>query len=467
VPDVHAARAIPPGGWGGSWRIGARGEEGGLIFNPGRVHAFELSTGRAYAFYPTANGDRCTAALCLDINPVDLIRNQRGNSFLPEQYVNDRPYTANSVLVSAIVKAFGTAMSGRCKEKPELADTPIPLEISLSSLRVDGDVELVEKLFAPLGYAVVVERLPLDEKFTSWGLSPYVNLTLSQTITLQQALRHLYVLVPVLDNDKHYYIAQQDIDVLMAKGAGWLDEHPMRDFITRRFFKNIKSLANQALLRLLGEEAYAERSATSNTHVRLHQLRLDQAYQRLKHSGATSVIDLGCGEGKLMRLLIKDGQFKKIAGMDVAFSELQRAKENLHLDEASPMMRERIQLFQGALTYTDERLKGYDAAALVEVIEHLDPERLSALERVVFGYARPKTVVLSTPNAEYNAVYDTLSADAFRHRDHRFEWTRAEFNQWCDHVCASYGYTVATSGIGESEADFGTPSQMAVFTSKS
>jgi 3' terminal RNA ribose 2'-O-methyltransferase Hen1 len=293
-----------------------------------------------------------------------------------------------------------------------------------------------------------------------------VNLTLDKTCTLQELLSHVYLLIPVLDNSRHSYVTQHDIEILMQKGQGWLEQHPERDWITRRFLRNIRTIANEAILRLAGEEALPSDEPTSPLQESLHQQRLNRAYERLQQSGAQRVLDLGCGSGKLLRLLLRDGQFRKIAGMDVSFSELQLAKENLHVDEASPALRERLSLFQGSVTYLDERLKGYDAVAMVEVIEHLDEERLPAMERVVFGYAAPDTVVLTTPNAEYNVVFERLDPQAFRHQDHRFEWTREEFQNWCGHVCERYGYEVRLEPVGQEEPEVGAPSQMAVFKKK-
>lgn len=434
--------------------------------HPDRLQSVELAAGKAHIFYPEANNDRCTACLMLDINPVDLVRVRKGNNALQDQYVNDRPYTSNSFLSSAISKAFGSALNGRCNPRPELPETPMPFTFRLSSLRVDTDLEMVERLFVPLGYALQTETIPLDKAFPQWGQSRYVNLTLVKNCTLQELLSHVYVLIPVLDNSRHSYVTQHDIEILMQKGQGWLEQHPERDWITRRFLRNIRTIANEAILRLAGEEALPSDELISPLQESLHQQRLNRAFERLQQSGAQRVLDLGCGSGKLLRLLLKDGQFRKIDGMDVSFSELQLAKENLHLDEASPALRERLSLFQGSVTYLDERLKGYDAVAMVEVIEHLDAERLPAMERVVFGYAAPETVVLTTPNAEYNVVFERLDPEAFRHQDHRFEWTRQEFQNWCGHVCERYGYEVNLEPVGQEEPEVGAPSQMAVFKKK-
>ncbi|MEO0628800.1 MAG: methyltransferase domain-containing protein, partial [Bacteroidota bacterium] len=195
----------------------------------------------------------------------------------------------------------------------------------------------------------------------------------------------------------------------------------------------------------------------------LHQQRLQRAFDELKKSGAKRVIDLGCGEGKLMRLLIRDKQFEKIVGMDVSYTELLKCKERLHWDDMAPRLRERLDLFQGSLMYRDERLSGYDAAAVVEVIEHLDENRLQAFERVLFEMARPKTIVLTTPNSEYNAKYEQLHAGSMRHDDHRFEWNRKQFWEWANAVAERNSYIVEITGVGESDEQFGSPSQIAVF----
>lgn len=431
--------------------------------HPDKVQSVELAAGKAHVFYTEATAERCTACLLLDINPVDLVRVRKGNYALQDQYVNDRPYTTNSFLSTAISKAFGSALNGRCNPRPELPATQMPFTCRLSSLRVDAELEAVERLFHPLGYELSIETIQLDAAFPSWGLSKYINLTLSKTCMLQELLSHLYVLIPVLDNSRHSYVSQNDIDILLQKGQGWLEQHPERDWISRRFLRNIRTIANEAILRLAGEEAMATEELKSPLQESLHQQRLNRAFERLHDSGATKVLDLGCGSGKLLKLLLKERQFRKITGMDVSFSELQLAKENLYLDEASPALRERLSIFQGSVTYLDERLKGYDAVALVEVIEHLDEERLPAMEKVVFGYAAPDTVVLSTPNAEYNVVYERLDPVSFRHDDHRFEWTREEFKNWADQVCERFGYEVSIEPVGQEAPGLGAPSQLAVF----
>lgn len=437
----------------------------GFLLNkhPDRLQSVELAVGKAHVFYSEASESICTACLLLDINPVDLVRTRGQMAFLQQHYVNDRPYTSNSFLSTALVKAFGSAMNGTCKGKPELVDQPLPLKAIVNSLKADCDHAYLAKLFEPLGYDLKMETMPLDEQFPSLGMSKTVNITIEKVTTVKDMLSQLYVIMLALDNDRHYWISQAEIEVLLRRGEGWLDQHPEKEWITRRFLKNLRTYTNQALLMLAGEEELVKEEHKPKVWISLHEQRLQMAFELIKQSGASSVLDLGCGEGKLLRKLIKDSQFRRIAGMDVSFSELQKAKEKLFLDTASPLMRERISLFHGSVTYKDDRMKGFEAAALVEVIEHLDEERLPAMEKVVFGNACPKTVIVSTPNAEYNTVYKRLDADRFRHEDHRFEWSREQFTNWCNSICTQYGYEVNVYEVGEKEEGIGAASQMAVF----
>jgi 3' terminal RNA ribose 2'-O-methyltransferase Hen1 len=443
--------------------------------HPGKLQSVDLSHGKAHVFYPEASEERCTAALLLDLDPIDLARGRRnasGDSFVLEAYVNDRPYVASSFMSVAIAKTFSSALNGKCKDRPELVEQSLPLEIAIDVVAApNGGEILIRKFFEPLGYSLQLERVPLSVKFPEWGDSRYFRFKGSINAPLHQVLSHLYVLMPALDSNKHYYIGDQEVEILLKKGEGWLKEHPEREQITRRFLRDLKGMARHALERLTEgepmveeEEPKTEPAEVKELRKGLHQQRLEIARDALVRSGAERVLDLGCGEGKLIRLLLKERQFKHILGMDVSYRELLKAKERLHWEEMSPKQRERVDLIQGALTYRDARLAGFDAAAVVEVIEHMDPSRLSAFERSLFEFAQPRTIVLTTPNAEYNTVYDSLSAGTFRHSDHRFEWSRAEFKSWCDNVGKRYGYTSMIEQVGEVHEQFGGPSQMAVFT---
>ncbi len=440
-----------------------------LMKHPDNVHVVELPFDRATVLYPQADEARCEAALIVEVDPVALVRGRGGAEGREDQYVNDRPYAASSLLAAAIGKAFGTAMTGRSKLRQELADMAIPLKVVVEALPVRGGRQLAERLFEPLGYQVQAEPIALDPARPEWGDSPYVRLTLSGDVQLARLLAHLSVLIPVLNDSKvHHYLGDDDVAKLLRRGEGWLDAHPERELITRRYLR-FGSLIEQATAAF--EEAVVEPAdeleageAAIERPLRLNDERLDRVAAMLKASGATSVVDLGCGEGRLLRRLLDERQFTRIVGVDVAPAVLARAGDRLRLERLPDMQRKRIALLQGSLVYRDDRLKGFDAAALVEVIEHLEPERLPAFEAVVFGHARPGTVIVTTPNAEHNALFASLALGAFRHADHRFEWSRADFTRWAEGVAARHSYTVAFEGIGPAHEAYGAPTQMGVFT---
>lgn len=441
--------------------------------HPDRFQSFDLSFGQAHVFFPEVQDEFCTACLLLDVDPVDMVRGRkRDQSFLLGHYVNDRPYVASSFMSVAISQVFGTAMAGRCKDRPELVMTPIPLKARLDVLPVRGGEGFLHRVFEPLGYSIEAVRHPLDEQFPEWGESPYYSVTISGTKTLSELLTHLYVLIPVFDNEKHYFVGEDELEKLLEKGGGWLASHPEKEQITRRYLKHRSSLYRQALARLVEEEtdeptdvqANADQSEeTLETRLSLNDQRHGAVMAVLRSSAARSVLDLGCGEGKLLRELLKERQFEKIVGMDVSIRSLEMAQKRLKLDRLSDRQAERLKLIHGSLIYRDKRLEGFDAAAVVEVIEHLDPPRLSAFERVLFEFARPQSIVLTTPNREYNVMWETLPAGEFRHPDHRFEWSRQEFQDWANRVSKQHGYSIQFLPVGPVDEHVGAPTQMGVF----
>ncbi|GAL84300.1 type 12 methyltransferase [Sporocytophaga myxococcoides] len=436
-----------------------------------------MSFGKMHVFYPESSEERSTIALLLDVDPIALVRDHKGPSgegFALEHYVNDRPYVASSFMSVAISKAFRSAMGGICKDKPYLVDRVLPLEVNIQVLPSRGGEAFLRSLFEPLGYQVELKRYELDPQFPEWGMSRYFSVTLRNELKMKDLLAHLYVLIPVLDNDKHYWISEHEVQKLEEKGNGWLEQHPEKELIIKRYLKNVGAFTRLAKSRLSEEEIIdnKEEEVSSNDNVKeerkisLHQQRLNKALDELKLSGAQSVVDLGCGEGKLLKLLMKEAQFNNIVGMDVSYRTLENAKSRLNYERIPQKQKDRLGLIHGSLTYRDKRLKGFDAAAVIEVIEHLDLSRLASFERVVFESARPLTVVITTPNAEYNVKYESLNEGAFRHSDHRFEWTRAEFEKWASGIATKYNYEVRFEPIGDWDVEVGAPSQMGVFKIK-
>jgi 3' terminal RNA ribose 2'-O-methyltransferase Hen1 len=442
--------------------------------NPAHVHSFSLSFGRAHIFYPEARPDKCTAALLLDIDPVELVRGRKDLAGGPllEEYVSDRPYVASSFLSVAISRVLGPALAGRSKERPELAGTAIPLQAKLVVLPSRGGETLLRRLFTPLGYTVGARGFPLDERFPEWGQSRYFAVTLEATCSLSTLLTHIYVLIPVLDDEKHYWVGEEEVEKLLRHGGDWLGTHPERELIVDRYLKHQRSLTRLALARLLEEDqpdpdaeelSHAREEETVEASVGLWEQRQGAVMAVLKAERAKRVLDLGCGEGRLLQRLVKDRDFEEVVGMDVSPRALETAANRLKLDRLPSRQQQRIRLIQGSLIYRDERLSGYDAAAVVEVIEHMDPPRLAAFERVVFEHARPRVVVTTTPNAEYNVRFENLPRGAFRHRDHRFEWTRDEFEAWAREVARRFGYAVRFLPVGPEDPQVGAPTQMGVF----
>ena len=444
--------------------------------NPSRLQSFEVAFGQAHVFYPVAQQDECTVALLLDIDPIALVRGRRGSGVdagLLSQYVNDRPYVASSFLSVAIAQVFGSGMKGYTKERAELAETLIPLTAQIPVVPCRGGESFLRKLFEPLGYQVECRQLSLDDRFPEWGESSYFSINLSANCRLKDLLTHLYVLLPVLDNDKHYWVGPDEIQKLLDRGAGWLEKHPEREQIVSRYLKRRGYLVREALARLVAdedaepdetEEARGNEEQALEAPLSLNEQRMGTVMSVLKESGAKRVIDLGCGEGRLLQTLLKDKTFHRIVGVDVSQRALEIAKTRLDLERMPEAQRNRIELIQGALTYRDKRFEGFDAACVVEVIEHLELSRLPAFERVVFEFARPSTVFVTTPNAEYNSVFKTLPAGQFRHGDHRFEWTRPEFDHWARTIADRFTYSVRFLGIGDETSSQGPPTQMAVFS---
>ncbi|MBM7411581.1 3' terminal RNA ribose 2'-O-methyltransferase Hen1 [Clavibacter michiganensis] len=441
--------------------------------HPAKAQSFDLAVGTAHVLYPEATDERCTVALLLEVDPIALVRSTRfrssGASSIAH-YVNDRPYASSSMLAVALGHVFRTAMGGRSDTFPELAAGTLPLRITVAALPARGGADLVRDLFAPLGWQVEATPVPLDPARPGWGDSPYVDLLLTGEVRLADALRHLYVLLPVLDDGKHYWVSEDEVGKLLRAGDGWLADHPARDLITRRYLAHQRDLVGEAGELLdAGSDGPADAAAATDAGVlaprspSLARLRAETVHAVLTELGARTVADVGCGSGALLRHLVADPAFTTIIGTDVSASDLEAAARRLDLREAGDRVRERIRLLQSSATYEDPRIAGLDAIVLMEVIEHVDPDRHAALEASVFGSASPAAVVVTTPNAEHNALYPGLATGALRHPDHRFEWTRAEFAAWAERVAVHHGYLVEIRPVGDADPVHGSPTQLALF----
>ncbi len=432
--------------------------------HPDQLQSFSLPFGTGYVFYSRADQDECTAALLIDVDPVGLVRGRStsGESTgLVNAYVNDRPYAASSFLSVAIARIFGAALGGRSKPE-ELATRDLSLEAVISPVRI-SDAGWPDRLFSPLGYRV--EQSPTGKH--------YAKLRISACTTLARLLTHIYVLIPVMDGEKHYWVGDEEVEKLFRFGNEWLAIHPERELITSRYLARAPKLARAAIARLASLDDTAPDSMTEARHdrredelerpLRLQDRRIVAVMETIRASGAKTVADVGCGEGDLIAALARDTQVERIIGTDVSVRELERAKARLERTTMLSTRRDKIELFHSSVLYADRRLQGLDAIALLEVVEHVAFDRLESLQKAVFDFAAPRAVIITTPNREYNVRFPTLEQGAYRHPDHRFEWTRAQFTNWCEQISGRFGYGVAQKGIGEDDPELGAPTQMAVF----
>lgn len=430
--------------------------------HPDRVHERDVGFGTARVFFPEADAGRCTMALAVEVDPVGLAR----GSLRAEGYVTDRPYVAGSLLSVALARALGSALAGRSAERPGRVAEAMPLAATLSAVHLPGGEGAVRRAFEPLGYAVECRWAGAEP-----DAPPSVAaVTLRGHQTVRDLLRHVFILAPVVDGSKHYYVGVDEVDKLVRHGEGWLAGHPDRDWVIGRYLRFRRALAARALSLLVPDQAEADEAAEEGEArierpARLNDLRLDAVLAALGDPAreVRSVVDLGCGEGRLLARLARDGRFDRVLGVDVSAAALEHARARVDRLNLAESRRKRVALALGSAVYRDDRLRGYDAAALVEVVEHVDPGRLPGLEAAVFGHARPGRVIVTTPNADYNPTWESLPAGRFRHRDHRFEWTRAEFHAWVDRVAAAHGYAARVEPIGPVDPDLGPPTQMALF----
>ena len=434
--------------------------------HPDRLQSFPLSIGTAYIFFPVARDDYCQMAMTLVVDPVALSRGEsayRGSMGALYPYVNDRPYVMSSFFSVAMARVLSSAMAGRSASHPELVDRAFPFEIALTTVRAPADGALIRRLFEPLGYAVEVTQQPLDPHLPQWGMSQCFAVRLTITSPLNVVLTHLYTLLPVLDGKKHYWVGEEEVCKLVQRGAGWLEAHPEKPLVAARYLNHRPRLERSALEQLMSDEASvddeparATREAAMERPLSLNEKRLGTVVSVLKQRGASRIADVGCGEGKLLETLVREAGFTQLVGMDVSLRSLEIASNRLERLGRS-RHGANVELIQGSLTYRDARLAGMDAICLVEVIEHLDLDRLPALVRNVFGDAQPRAVIVTTPNREHNVRFEGLADGQLRHADHRFEWTRNEFAHWAESIAEQFNYRVRFLSVGPHDQEVGPP----------
>lgn len=464
--------------------------------HPDRLQSFPQTYGQAHVFYPVASAERCTATLLLEIDPLAITRRASGanpNAPFLQQYVNDRPYTANSHLAVAIASVFGSALNGNCSERPELAETPIPLEVEVPAIRCPHGEVLIPRFFEPLGYRLQVDSPLMDPRLPHLGPSRHHALTLSsEHLTLAQVLRHLYVLLPAMDNQKHYWIDRNEVDKLVRHSQDWLSGHPEAEVITRRYLGQRPHLTLRAMNALntepdLDQPAPSEREPAppavpatdpqaeslpsadrpdQPAALNLQQQRINDVFEILKSAAPSSVIDVGCGEGELAKLLVQQTKIPRITALDVSQRQLEIAARRLRSQSVIQAPFQRLNLIHASATYRDPRTAGHQAAVAMEIVEHIDPDKLAAFTELLLEPSDLTLVVVTTPNREFNRVYNHRHQrnDRLRHWDHRFEWDQPQFQAWAGHAAAAHGYSVDFRPVGAAHPQYGPPTQMAVFT---
>ncbi|MCK1992095.1 3' terminal RNA ribose 2'-O-methyltransferase Hen1 [Peribacillus muralis] len=428
-----------------------------LSKNPNNLYERKHKGHVVRLFYSTFTETEMEATIFVTPDPIELVKNT-ANSYDITHYINDREFAVSSIFCSLIRSALGTALNGQPKEEhAEWVNHPFSFQFDFGPVVSTLSDNQLRELFEPIGYEVSITRPDIQYSFDMKDRSSTRTVSLKGLKTLQEGLRHLFVLIPVIDNYKHYYIDEKEIDKLERYGEGWLDDHPMRDFIYRQSlrFKEVYSIVENKKPEMKKDD--------KESKVRLNDLRYEKIFDTVSQMHPSSVVDFGSGEGKLsVRLGFIEG-VKEILAVEPsqsatlkALGRFDKVKDKEKFVIPKPLW--------GSLFYYDEELKNKDVIILCEVIEHIDEHRLPKVMDTILQDYQPRALILTTPNREYNEVYDM--EDALRHNDHRFEWTRAEFQQWCTARNHDDSYDLRFEGIGEEHVTQGCPTQMCVFERK-
>lgn len=405
-----------------------------LAKNPANLYERTVKKHAVRFVYHKMTADELYATIF--VTPDSLALLNENEAYDITHYINDREFAVSTIFLSLIRSALGTALNGKPKEEyVEAAQIAYPFTFEFGPISTSLSDEEITALWAPLGYVVEIESTS-EAKHARF-------LKLSNEITLQKALQQFFILIPVMDDYKHYYIDETEKERLVNYGEGWLEEHPQRDFIYKKALRFKK----------LYEDP--DRTISQPKTTSLNTQRYETITQLVSSLAPKTVVDMGAGEGKLSQLLAQIPTLRKLYSVDPSNTALTKMQKRF--SEKTFAITPTVTW--GSLYYEDETFKNADVFILCEVIEHIDEERLPQIMALIVNQYAPKHLIVTTPNAEYNAVYEL---EEMRHADHRFEWTRTQFQNWCVHVAPNY--TLQYKGIGEVHEIFGTPTQMCIMT---
>jgi 3' terminal RNA ribose 2'-O-methyltransferase Hen1 len=407
--------------------------------------------------YTTSSEEETEFLLYVVPDPIELVRNSP-DLYNITQYINDREFAVSSLFCSFIRTALGTALNGKPKEEyRSWVDHELQLELRFGPLASSLSDKQIQQLFEPLGYKIGIDYgdfTVFKEKSTARYL------TIKGTKTLQTSLRHVFVLIPVLDDYKHYFIDEREVEKLERYGEGWLEFHPLADLIIKRSLR-FRDVIAKSNFKVSDEKDLNFRNKAPSKP-RLNDMRYEAIVKQVQSlTNKSTVIDMGAGEGKLSVQLGFIPGIQEILAVEPSQREHIRAKERFEKAKQIEGFLE-PSLLWGSLFYTDDRLRNKDVMILCEVIEHINEDRLPGIMELIFRENRPRTFLITTPNQEYNAIYDL--GENMRHNDHRFEWSREEFQNRCQNWIANVPYSVVFAGIGEEQEPYGFPTQMAIFS---
>ena len=426
-----------------------------LAKNPNNIYERNHKGHYIRMFYNVVTETELELTIFVSPDPLALI-NHTSSAYDITHYINDREFAVSSIFISLIRSALGTALNGKPKEEYiKWVDHRFPFVFSFGPVSTELSEQEIRDLFEPLGFDVEIEYAETDYSFRLKEKSSACFIRLSGITSLQKGLQQLFLIIPVLDNYKHYFIDESEIEKLNRYGEGWLEEHPQKEFIVRRALR-FKEIYGQ-----LEEQDHSEKQIHP---IPLNELRYEKIVDSVKKLPIKrNIVDFGSGEGKLSARLGFVDKVEEILAVEP--SEAARLKA---LKRFEKLMDQKgfvaPKMIWGSLFYFDERLKNKDVIILCEVIEHIDEERLPKAMDLIFEQYYPASLIITTPNKEYNHVYQM--AESMRHNDHRFEWSRDEFRQWCIRMNHSERYELSFEGIGNEDETYGFPTQMCTFIRK-